>query len=284
MRLAATALPLVGSMLLAALLWVAPAGPARAASTDDFAARVPDLADRTWLDLLRPIFPDIAAAPPPKSGAVAGKMIDLRSIGSGDDSWIRCGDTIELTGAAAEPVRLAGRIRLIVTLSFADDCATPLAMFDTDGRLIQVVNVRGDQHAAARVDHANPIGRGGALVTATNWHDNSNQSYNIDTLILARLDGFTVIGDILTFGDRFCRQGMTQQAKIRVLPDRGAFARITGTVTRRVQKYAEDCETKQGRPAVSLFRGEWRWNLVQGAYQAHTTVLDALAAANAKRF
>jgi hypothetical protein len=90
-----------------------------------FYCRRAELPGKTWLDLLRPIFPDIAA--PTKAGATAKDIIDLHSIGVGDDSWINCGDDIRLTTAEVDHVRLAGQSRLIMTLSVADDC---VALFD----------------------------------------------------------------------------------------------------------------------------------------------------------
>ncbi len=257
---------------------------ARGAAVDDFSAAVPGLMGKTWLDLLQQIFPDSAAAAPPKRGAKAGEMIDLRSIGGDGEGWNQCGDTIELDGADADPVTLNGQQRLIVTVLIADECAAPLAMFDDRGELVAAVNVKVDQHASGGVDHAHPIGAGGALVTATNWHDNSNQSYDILSLILARPGGFTAIGDVLSFGDHFCREQMTQQSSIRIVPDRAPFARIEAEVRRTVQKYAKDCETKRGPPVVTRFRGSWRWDVAKAAYAAHTGQLDGLAAANRKRF
>lgn len=270
-----------GALIFA--LWLGLSGaPAQASSSNDFTAGVPEFPEKTWLVLLQPIFPDIAALS--TAGATAKEMIDLHSIGVADDSWINCGDDIHLIVANADSVSLAGQSRLIVTVSLADDCVALLALFDGDGKLIQAVNVKGDQHTGLGVDHANPVGDGGALVTVANWHDNSSQSYDDTMLVLAKPDGFSVIGNVSAFGDRVCREGTTETATIHTRPTRAFFAPIEVEVQRTVQKYAADCETKLGPARISRVVGEWRWNPAKGAYDAHTSQLDALAKRNRKRF
>jgi hypothetical protein len=89
-------------------------GPAVAATDDhDFASAVPGASGKTWIDLLSQVFPDIAATP--EGNAVASDIIDLRSIGTGDDSWVKCADKIELRDPDAQRVRLANRDFLVVT-------------------------------------------------------------------------------------------------------------------------------------------------------------------------
>ena len=73
----------------------------------DFTGQVPGVAGKTWIDLLSQIFPGIAVAL--LGYATAGGVIDLRSIGAGDDSWIKCGDAIKLLDRDARPIRLGGR-------------------------------------------------------------------------------------------------------------------------------------------------------------------------------
>jgi hypothetical protein len=222
--------------LILAFCVALPVAPARASASDDFTAALPELPGKTWLDLLQPIFPDIAA--PTKSGATAKELIDLQSIGVGDDSWINCGDDIRLTTAQVNLVRLAGQSRLIMTLSVADDCVALLALLDGEGKLIQAVNVKGDQHAGVGLDRRHPIGNGGALITVSNWHDNSNQSYDNTMLVLAKPEGFSVIGDVLAFGDRFCRRGTTETTTIHTRPTT-PFALIEVEVSRSMRRIAK---------------------------------------------
>jgi len=93
----------------------------------DFTAAVPNMPGKTWLDLLRQLFPDVAVSSRFGLAAVATKVAPLRSIGSADDDWVQCGDHIEFRTLDARPVRLADRWYRIVTLAVPDDCsARPL--------------------------------------------------------------------------------------------------------------------------------------------------------------
>jgi hypothetical protein len=254
------------------------------APVDDFSAAVPGLPGKTWLDLLRQLFPDIVETTTTRSAASAATIAPLRSIGFADDSWVRCEDGIELRNLGARPVQLAGRRHLIVTLEIPDDCFAPLALFDETGRLVDAVNVKGDQHVSFSGDYVRKLGRRGALVLASNWHDNSSQSYDATMLILARSDGLSPIGNVLTLGSRSCPEAMSESTTVRVMPDGAAFTRISVDVRRTVQKLAEDCETKRGRPPIATFTGSWRWDAAKSAYEPHTKALDELAAWNEKHF
>jgi hypothetical protein len=103
-------------------------------------------------------------------------------------------------------------------------------------------------------------------------------------LILARSDGLSPIGNMLTLGSRSCPEAMSESTTVRVMPDGAAFTRISVDVRRTVQKLAEDCETKRGRPAIATFTGSWRWDAAKSAYEPHTKALDELAAWNEKHF
>src|SRR4029077_13525734 len=112
----------------------------------------------------------------------------------------------------------------------------------------------------------------------SNWHDNSNQSYDLTMLVLARPEGFSSIGDVFALGSRTCREVVTEETTVRVVRDGAPLARIDVEARRRIQKLAEDCETKLPHPAVALFRGRWRWNAKKAAYEARADELARLAA------
>jgi hypothetical protein len=107
----------------------------------DFTGQVPGVAGKTWIDLLSQIFPGIAVAL--MGYATAGEVIGLRSIGAGDDSWIKGGDAIKLLDRDARPIRLGGRDYTIVTVMVEDECVGPTALFDDKGKLDDHV----EQHA-----------------------------------------------------------------------------------------------------------------------------------------
>jgi hypothetical protein len=268
------------------------ARPAVAAVDDhDFAGAVPGLAGKTWVDVLSQLFPDITVTE--RGYATASEVIDLRSIGPGDESWVKCGDKIEFFDRDARPVRLAGRDYLIVTVMLEDDCVGPIALFDSAGKLVDAVNIKGDQHVSFTGDYVRPLGPDGALVIASLWHDNSDQSYDGTALVLARPDGFSAIGGMLALGSRSCGNSDSQepgelvleQGSVRVVPDGRPFARIEVEVKRSTQKLdASDCETKIGREVRTTFDGDWRWDAKKGGYQDHTRELDLLDKWNEKHF
>ena len=274
------------ALALAVLLAPLAAAQATAGDDRDFTAEVPGLASKTWIDLLSQIFPDIAETP--DGNTVASDIIDLRSIGTGDDSWAKCGDKTEFRDHDAQRAHLAGRDFLVVTVGLEDECVGLIALFDNAGKLVDAVNVRGDIHISFSENYVRPLGADGALVIAHNWHDNSEQSYDSDSLILAKPDGFSDIGGVFAFGERDCGEGpgsqFTEEAIIRVMPDGMPMARIDAEVRRSTQKFAKDCSTKIGRPIKTTFNGFWRWNAAKGAYEAHTRELDLLDHWNVKHF
>lgn len=276
MRRRLAALALGAALVLAA-------GSAGAAAVNDLSEAVPDLPGKTWLDLLRQVFADLAPSDKYATPGSATQMIELRSIGVGDESWVGCGDRIELESVDAQTFRIDGEQRVIVSASMSDDCVGLIALFDGAGKLLDAVNVKGDQHVSFAGDYIRPLGPDGALVIVSNWHDNSSQSYESTSLILAAKTGFVAIGDVLAFGSRSCRDQFTEETVTRTAPAK-PMARIDVEVKRRAQKFAADCTTKRGRETLQVFTGSWRWNAGRGAYQPHTAQLDALAKANAKDF
>jgi hypothetical protein len=273
---------------LALLLGALVAGPAAAALDDhSFTGAVPGVPGKTWLDLLSQIFPDIAEAP--RGYATASEVIDLRSIGAGDESWVKCDDTISFLDRDARPVRLSGQDYVIVTVTIEDDCVGPIGLFDAAGKLVDAVNVRGDQHVSFSGDYVRPLGPDGALVIASLWHDNSSQSYDITSLILARPGGLTAIDNALALGSRICGDDkpgelLLENSAVRVVPDGRRFARIEIETRRSVQKLDDDCETKIGREVKTTFDGYWRWDPKKDAYEPHTKELKSLDDWNEKHF
>lgn len=273
---------LVALMFVIALTRPLVAAPAPG-DIGDLSDTVPGIPGKTALDLLRQLFDDIAASTDSRTIGTATRMVKLRSIGAGDDSWIGCGDRIDTEYAHAHPLQLGNQQRVVMVVALADECAAPLAMFDGDGKLIDAVNLRGDQHLTFSGDYFRPLGAAGALIIGHNWHDNSNQSYDLDSLVLAGPAGFSALGSIFAFGSRDCRSQFTEDATISTIPAK-PMARIEVAVKREARKFAEDCETQRGRTVTTTFNGAWRWNAKKNAYEPHTRELDLLADWNQKHF
>src|SRR5262249_57839133 len=86
----------------------------RHSATDD-----PCVPATTCSDPARQIAPDFADPADARTAATASESIDVRSIGSGDESWGNCSDPIEIKELDFQAVRLSGQTRLIVVPSFA---------------------------------------------------------------------------------------------------------------------------------------------------------------------
>jgi hypothetical protein len=137
-------------------------------------------------------------------------------------------------------------------------------------------------------DYVRRLGPDGALVVASLWHDNSSQSYDIKSLVLARPEGPSSIGDVLALGSRICNDKsgelVAEESTVRVTPDGMPLARIDVEVRRGIQKFTGDCETKLGREAKTTFNGYWRWDAKKAAYEPHTKELNIFADWNQKHF
>lgn len=272
-------------LLVALILVATPAVAAQDSIVQDFSEPVPGISGKTWLDLMGQVFVGLAVSKEPDVAATASDILDKEhSIAGADDSWIDCGDQIKIAYLDPYHLRLGDQERLVVAPSLADKCATLLALFDDKGELVDVINLKGDQHGGLGAGFLTPLGSEGALVEANNSHDNSSQSYDATILVLVKPNGFSSIGEVQAFGSRDCRNQFTEEAKIDAAPGTGPMLRIDAAITRETSHFAADCKTKIGREVKATFNGYWRWNAEQGAYEAHTPALDSLSKWNAKRF
>ncbi len=257
------------------------AAPARAAPVDDLSA--PAFADVSWLALLQRALPGATIEPTRRNAVTAARAIELRPLGDvfGDGGW---GRTIRVSKVDAQRVEIDGKRRIIATLSLDDGDAAPVLLFEGEGegRLLDAVNVRTDQLASFPEPAVQRLGPAGALLTARSTHSNSNQSYAITTLAMVGAERFTLIGTVLTYGERTCRTAMRQDLAIAVRPAR-PMARIDLAVTRREQGMTRDCrERPGGRRAV--IRGAYVWDAARGAYVGRRAAIDRLEKANEGRF
>ena len=253
--------------LLLALAVALSAASARAERVEDFTASVPGLAGKSWLDLLRLIFPQLEAAP--ERGALAHGEPDLRPLGS-DPFGGDCPDPLRLTAIEYRPVTIGGKSRLIVGVETEGDaCAAAVALFEGagDGRLLDAVDSRSDMHYSFAGDFVRRLGDGGQLVRVTSFHINAGEGFDLEALILASEAGLSSIGAVYAHSEAGCRKSIVEEASAAIAPDIGPMARITGYVKRSVQRLAADCQTSQGRAAVTIARIDWRWNAATRAYR-----------------
>ena len=257
-------------LLLVVALVAMPAVAARAQIVEDLSTPVPGVPGKSWLDLMGQVFTGLEASNEPNVAAKATGLVDkVHSVAGADDSWVSCRDQIKIASLEVYPLRLGGEQRLVAAPSFADKCATLVALFDDKGVLIDVINLSGDQHGGLGTNFLTPLGPAGALVTASTWHDNSSQSYDETILVLVKPDGFSSIGVVLTVGTHSCGRQFTEEAEVGTAPGTGPMRRIDAAITRETQHFGTDCETKIGRMVKMTFRGlalERQEGCLRGAY------------------
>jgi hypothetical protein len=66
--------------------------------------------------------------------------------------------------------------------------------------------------------------------------------------------------------ERDCHRVIAEDGYIAIAPDYGPFDRITGYIKRSVRRLAADCETQQGREAVTITHTDWRWSAARHTY------------------
>ncbi len=131
---------------------------------------------------------------------------------------------------------------------------------------------------------ARPLGADGALIVVQGSHGNSNQSYDLRSLIMAGPEKFTLIGSVFALGDGTCDRKMTQAVNIETKPAK-PFAEIHLSVTRKTSKLRRsDCKTVIGKTRTEVIRGSFKWDPARKAYIGNTKALERLAQENEKRF
>ncbi len=268
-RPGARAANILRGVLVATVLAAAPAAHAGNTVTD-FAAPVPGLGGKTWLDLLRQAAPDLE---------VDGPSDDRRLTGSLDKPLRPLSPTgekretpapVDIASLDATRLDIGGKPRWIVLGQGDSFKAAPLMLFEADGagRLLDAVDVVGDMHTS--MDETAPVALGGgaALAAVRNWHDNSNESFDDLTLALVAGDRFTLIGEAGGDGARTATARDAEGVSFDVRPERGrALASVVTTVTHEKQRFAADGETPVGRPVVQKWQRVFRWSAAKGHYE-----------------
>ena len=244
--------------------------PATADPVYDLDAKAPVPRDKTWRDLVRQIFPDLRQEPGSegKTGDFIHGEVNLRPIDKeafGGD----CPDPPRIEYLEFAQVEIARKTRLIVGITTdGDACFGALALFEGtgDSKLLDVVNIQQDANYVFGPDFVRSLGRDGRLVIATSFHTTTSSSPDDEVLILATDDKLSLIGNVIARSERDCRRSVAEEAYVAIMPDYGPFARITGYIKRSARRLADDCQTQQGREAVTITHTDWRWNAARRAY------------------
>ena len=236
----------------------------------DFAAPVPGLGGKTWLDLLRQAAPDLKVDGPSDDRSLKGTLDKpLRPLSpSGEKRETPA--PVDIASLDATRLDIGGEPRWIVLGQGDSFKAAPLMLFEADGagRLLDAVDVVGDMHTSMEETAPVALGGGAALAAVRNWHDNSNESFDDLTLALVAGDRFTLIGEAGGDGARTATARDAEGVSFDVRPERGrALASVVTTVTHEKQRFAADGETPVGRPVVQKWQRVFRWSAAKGHYE-----------------
>jgi hypothetical protein len=267
-------------LVIRAVVWVLmvvlAAAPVAAGSSQvfDLDTRAPVTPNKTWVDLLRQIFPDLQqeTGKDGKVGYVVGGQTNLRPL-HGEAFIDGCPDLsprIERIDYA--DVEISGQMRVIVGVTTEGGaCFGALALFDGkgDAKLLDVANIQQDMNYDFGDDFARRLGADGRLVVADSSHTNTSHSPDNNVLVLVTADKLSFIGNVSTDSAWDCEhhRSIAEDPYVVVTPDYGPFDRITGYVKRTVRPVADDCRTPQGKPAVTITRIDWRWDAAKKAYR-----------------
>jgi hypothetical protein len=258
-------------LLSLVLAFALAASPAAAEQVYDLDMKAPVPHDKIWRDLVRQIFPDLTPGPGPggRTSDFVHGQVSLRSI-DGEAFGGDCSDPPRIEYLEFAEVEIARKQRLIVGVTTKGDvCVGALALFDAtgDSKLLDVADIKQDANYAFGPDFVRSLGPDGRLVIATSFHTTTSSSPDNAVLILATEDKLSLIGNLMAQSERDCRRVVAEDGSIAIAPDYGPFARITGYMKRSVRRLAADCETQQGKEAVTITHTDWRWNAAAHAYR-----------------
>jgi hypothetical protein len=284
------------SMILRRLLVALPLALALPASlhaddviSADLDAAVPGTNDVTYLDLVRLVIPDVAAA---GNGYEGHKIIDVRHIG-GDDMGSQAPATLSPSWLSALPVQSDGkdRLLLLIDLGQSEDSVasfTVLALFSlTDApTLLDAADVGYDRLTGFSERAKLSLGEGKNLVSTQSSHFNSDQNYEATALILVRNDHLQLVDTIYTFDDKGCGFQRTESPEIHA-GDRDArtYSDIVAIVTETVTHDDQTCNDQNlPKESTRTFKVTYRWDEAASKFVADSDAFERLAKENEERF
>jgi hypothetical protein len=237
---------------------VAASSPALAEDPGDAVAGHPGV---TYAMLLKQIAPSLA-----KDANNVWTLSGIKHFRGMAPSKDPLSEAVSFSGLSVMRVREDGHSRLLL---FSGDSAgdggfdTLLAAYD-DGvkvpRLIDYMNVGGDRFND--IEHKMPLSANTDMFLVSSSHDNSNQSYELDTPMFLRGGKFQTITTLFAFGNAFCRYKETQSPAYTTKPGSPYYA-LNISVTVEVTRYDEtDCgdEKKPPMAGKKIVSDLYRWN------------------------
>jgi hypothetical protein len=261
-------------LLALVLLAVLTASPASAGQGQvfDLGEKAPVPGNKTWRELLVPLFPDLRQEPQKdgRTGDFIYGKVDLRPI---DKDAFRddCEGPSRIEYLDYADISIPDQARLIVGVTTEDPCFGALALFDAkgDNKLLDAVDIQQDMTYVFGRGFVRSLGVDAHLVVADSLHTNTSVSADNNVLVLATADKLSFIGNVKAESQGDCdhHREISEDGYVTIVPDYGPFDRITGYVKRSVQRVGDDCRTPIGSPVVTITRTDWRWDAAKKAYR-----------------
>jgi hypothetical protein len=258
-----------------ALMWSAGANAGEHNQVFDLTEK--GFAQLTWAEALKQIFPDMALAPTPAAEPkarptfVAHKVVEMRPIDGEPFADTDCdGEAIEYLDVTV--ISFTGLTRTLVGVNMDRQCAAPLALFDSAGKLLDVVNAQKDMTTGYSENFGVRLSDETALVQVDNYHTGAGSGGDMATLVMATPNKLSTIASFGGQYETICDdskhvfKGFDTGLTATVAPDYGDQNRIIAYVKTRSMIYKDDCRTVRGTPVVTVFETMWRWNAAKHAY------------------
>jgi hypothetical protein len=264
------------AMTIIGLVWVAT--PAFAEDPGD---AVPGHPGVTYAKLLKQIAPDLS-----KDENGVWTLSGIKHFRGMAPSKDPLSEAISFSSLSVLRVREDGHNRLLL---FSGDSAgdsgfdTLLAAYD-DGakvpKLIDYMNVGGDRFND--IGHKMPLAANTDMFLVSSSHDNSNQSYELDTPMFLHGGKFQSVTTLFAFGNAFCAYKETQSPAYATKPGSPYYALTISVTVEITHNDVDGCsdEKKPPKAGKKVFSDIYRWN---GKEFAPTTkAVERLSDANWK--
>lgn len=246
---------------------------------------LPGHADKTYLDLIGMVVPDIELV---DGGYKGTALLPMHHIG-GEDADPP--DITTLGPISSLDVKSEGkpRVALLFDLGQSPDAAesfSVLALYDIVGapRLLAAVGVGLDRFTSLYEPAVMPVSAANDVIVTASTHFNSNQSYMITAMILVRDDLLQLVDYVFTLDERACAYERRQVPTYTARPGAALFADIHASVKDTITPSDADCGEEAKEDAVErAVTTIYRWDQSLEKYAPDGDDLERLQEENRER-
>lgn len=229
--------------------------------------------------LLKQIAPDLT-----KDGNGIWTLTGIKNFRGMAPSHDPLAEEVSFSGLTVLHIREEGHRRILL---FTGDAAgdggfdTLLAAYDDESRkpkLLDYMDVGGERFND--VGNVLPIAANADMFVVTSSHDNSNQSYELETPMFLRGGKFRTVTTLFAFGNAFCRYKETQSPEYKTKPGT-PYGALTISVAVEVTRFDDqECgdEKKAPKAGKRIVSDTYRWN--GRAFAPTTKAVEHLSDAN----